>query len=157
LLLNLGDGQFSDVTSDAGVMAPDGKGLGVVAADFTGNGSLSLFVANDTTANFYFRSNRSPNDSALRFQEEALTQGLAFSGEGRAQASMGVACGDADGDGLLDLFVTNYYDEGSTLYRQEPGGWFVDTTRKAKLFEPSYKRLGFGTQFLDADLDGQSA
>ncbi len=155
LLLNQGDGRFVDVTADSGIMAPDGKGLGVVAADFTGDGSLSLFVANDTTANFYFRSTSSPNGAPPRFQEDALVRGLAFSGEGHAQACMGVACGDADDDGLLDLFVTNYYDEWNTLYRQQPGGWFVDATRQARLSEPSYKMLGFGTQFLDADLDGQ--
>lgn len=155
LLLNLGDGRFADVTAESGIVASDGKGLGVVAADFTGDGSLSLFVANDTTANFFFRSTTSSNDARPRFQEDALIRGLAFSGEGQAQACMGIACGDADGDGLLDLFVTNYYDEWNTLYRQQPGGWFVDATRQARLSEPSYKMLGFGTQFLDADLDGQ--
>ena len=155
LLLNLGDGRFVDASADSGIIVADGKGLGVVAADFTGDGSLSLFVANDTTANFYFQTNAPSNGLTPRFQEAALAQGLALSGEGRAQACMGIACGDADDNGLLDLLVTNYYDESNTLYRQQPGGWFVDATRESKLSEPSYKMLGFGTQFLDADLDGQ--
>jgi len=79
--------------------------------------------------------------------------GLAFDRDGAAQACMGVAAGDADQDGLLDLFITNYFRESNTLYQQQ-GGMFVDATRPAGLREASFSWLGFGTQFLDADLDG---
>lgn len=153
---NLGDGGWADVSSAAGLgSAAPGKGLGVVAADFTGSGRLDLFVANDTEANLFF-SNITPSPGAPpAFAEEAVARGLAFDVEGRTQACMGVACDDADGDGQLDLFVTNYWGEPNALYRQEPGGLFFDRIHEAGLREASWPMLGFGTQFLDADLDGR--
>jgi len=79
---------------------------------------------------------------------------VAFDRDGRTQACMGIAAGDADGDGLLDLYVTNYYDESNTLYRQTSDATFEAASRSAGLHEPSLQWLGFGTQFLDANLDG---
>ncbi|MBW3541859.1 MAG: VCBS repeat-containing protein, partial [Planctomycetes bacterium] len=161
LFLNNGDGTFRDATETSGIVAPDGKGLGVVAADFDDSGRLSLFVANDTTANFFFQ-NRVPSprvttrglqDGPL-FEEQALLSGLALDGHGHAQACMGIAVDDADGDGRLDLFVTNFYGESNVLYFQPAAGMFSDETAASGLREPSHFSLGFGTQFLDADLDG---
>jgi tetratricopeptide (TPR) repeat protein len=154
LLLNLGDGRFQDVSRDAGVIVPGGKGLGVVAADFEETGQLSLFVGNDTTANFFFQNETVHPGGAPRFRESAVVTGLAFDSEGRPQACMGIAAGDADGDQQMDLVVTNYYDEPNTLYRRQQGLLFIDSTAEAGLREPSIKQLGFGAQFLDADLDG---
>lgn len=153
LLLNLGDGRFQDVTVDSGVIAPQGKGLGVLAADFERSGRLSLFVANDTTANFFFQ-NQSRSGDVPRFEEIAIRSGLAFDAEGKAQACMGIAADDADGNGLIDLFVTNYFNEANTLYLQHPNLTFLDSTQAAGLRDASLKQLGFGTQFLDGDLDG---
>jgi tetratricopeptide (TPR) repeat protein len=155
LFLNLGDGRFQDVSQTAGIVVPDGKGLGIVAADFDGSGRLSLFVANDGVANFYFVNETSPPGTMPRFREQGLASGLAFDRDGDAQACMGVAADDADGDGRLDLFVTNYYRESNTLYLQAREDLFVDGTREAGLREPSFWLLGFGTQFLDAELDGE--
>ena len=156
LLMNLGNGQFRDVTAEAGVIAPGGKGLGVVAADFEGSGRLSLFVGNDTTANFFFQNQTVTPGDVPQFEETAVVTGLAFDREGRTQACMGIAAGDADGDQQLDLFVTNYYNESNTLYQRQPTLMFFDATMEAHLKEPSIRQLGFGTQFLDADLDGWS-
>jgi hypothetical protein len=125
----------------------------VLAADFTGTGRLDLFVANDTDGNLFFRN--AGAGGACRFEEQGVAAGLAFDHEGRSLACMGVAAGDANGDGLLDLFVTNYYGESNTLYVQQPGGVFLDQAREAGLHTPSLNLLGFGTQFLDADLDGR--
>lgn len=154
LLLSLGDGRFADVTVTAGITAPDGYGLGVVAADFNGSGRLSLFVANDETPNFYFDNRMRPGDISLTFTEHGVLSGLANDENGVAQACMGVAAGDANGNGRVDLFVTNFFHESNTLYVQQSDGLFLDHTRKANLRDGSYAMLGFGAQFLDADLDG---
>ncbi|HEX6984214.1 MAG TPA: VCBS repeat-containing protein, partial [Planctomycetaceae bacterium] len=142
LLLNRGDGAFTDVTAIAGIGAPDGTGLGVVAADFDGSGRLSLFVANDARNNHFYANAAESPGGLPRFEERAAVNGTAFDRDGRSQACMGVAAGDADGDGRLDLFVTNYVAESNTLYLQEPDGVFVDASRAAGLSEPSLDLLG---------------
>jgi tetratricopeptide (TPR) repeat protein len=152
IYLNLGDGRFERQTESAGINVPNGKGLGIVAADFNGSGRLHLFVANDQVPNFYF-VNRSTS-TALKFDERGVASGLAYDRDGRSQASMGIAADDYDGDGRLDLFVTNFYREPNTLYRNLNDYVFADVTRSAGLWSPSLPMLGFGTQFLDADLDG---
>lgn len=151
--LSLGDGRFSEQTTEAGVVAPDGKGLGVVVADFDGSGQLSLFVANDTTAN-HFYVNRASRGVGPDFEERAGLTGLAFDRNGLTQACMGVAVDDVDGDGRLDLFVTNFHSEPNMLYRNLGKHTFEDASRASGLHLPSLPFLGFGTQFLDADLDG---
>ncbi len=154
LFLNLGDGRFLNVTMEAGIVVPHGKGLGVVAADFAGEGRLDLFIANDQTANLHFQNRTTTPGGPPRFQESAAASGLAFDGDGLSLACMGIAAGDADGDGLCDLFVTNFANESNTLYRQSPQAVFRDVTRQAGLRDAGFDMLGFGTQFLDADLDG---
>ncbi len=153
--LNQGDGRFLDQTANAGLAAAGGNGMGVIAADFEGQGRLNLFVANDQDANFYFVNETPQPGDAPRFSERGVVSGLAFDGDGRAQACMGVAAGDADGDAKLDLFVTNFYGESNSLYRQETSHLFSDASVRFGLHEPSLKMLGFGTQFLDGDLDGR--
>jgi len=152
--LNQGDGRFLDVTTAAGLTeTTPGRGLGVVALSIGEPATMSLFVSNDTDPNFFWVPSRNPAGN-VHFEDHAVLRGLAFDESGQAFAHMGIAAGDANGDGLIDLFVTNFYQQGSTLYIQGPPGFFADRTRPAGLFEPSFLQLGFGTQFLDADLDG---
>jgi tetratricopeptide (TPR) repeat protein len=154
IYLNRGDGTFEDVTASAGVTLPDGKGMGVVAADLDGSGRLSLYVANDTTAN-YLLVNRTANagDSPV-FEEQALLSGVALGADGQAQSGMGIAAGDVNSDGRIDFFVTNYYLEANNLFVQIWDGQFEDQARQARLGESAYNRLGWGAQFLDCELDG---
>lgn len=154
LLLNDARGSFNDATLAAGITATDGRGMGIVAGDFDGEGRLELFVANDMSPNFLFVDSSGSDNGVPQFEEEALLRGTASNRFGEFEACMGIAAGDADGDGLPDLFVTNFDQESNTLYRQQPGMVFVDQTRTAGLEEPSRSMLGFGAQFLDADLDG---
>jgi len=145
-----GFGGFEDKTARAGFIESDGIGLGIIIADFDGTGQLSVFVANDARPNFFFvRSGGHP-----AFKNEAAVRGLALSAEGASQACMGVAIGDVDSDSRPDLFVTNFFADHNTLYKQDVPGFFTDATAPMGLLVPSHHRLGFGTQFLDADRDG---
>ncbi len=163
LFIGDGKGRFQDVTQQAGIIAEQGKGLGCVVADFDGSGRLGIFVSNDTTANFMFvpeqdQSIRVPAKTepaaTVRFTEQAGLLGTAFDREGRAQACMGIAVDDCDGDAKLDLFITNFYNESNVFYHQQTGGSFLDESSGWGLSAGSLKLLGFGTQFLDAELDG---
>src|SRR5205807_1262175 len=116
-------GRFADVTATSGVRDVDGRGLGVLAADLDHDGRIDLFVANDGTANFLHR-----NLGGFRFEEVGCTAGVASNSNGGYQAGMGVACGDFDADGRLDLAVTNFYGEATTYYQNLGGGLFADRT-----------------------------
>ncbi len=143
-------GRFVDVTTEAGIVDRDGRGLGVVANDLDGDGKVDLFVANDTSANYLFR-----NLGGFRFEEVGHDSGVASSANGSYLAGMGVACGDLDGDGLADLAVTNFYHESTTFYRNLGDGVFADQTEGVGLAATSRHLLGFGAGFLDADGDGR--
>jgi hypothetical protein len=154
LFWNRGDESFDDVTTSSGIERPDGKGLGIIAADFSGTGRLNLFIANDGTPNFYFENQTASPADPPSFTEQAVLAGLAWNEFGNAQACMGVVAEDLTSDGALDLFVTNFYDEYNTLYVQHAGGLFADESRRWGLVEPSLPWLGFGAQAVDAELDG---
>ena len=155
LFWNLGNERFQDVTDSSGMDVDEGKGLGIVVGSFGNSRGLDVFVANDTVSNFYFKNQGPAANGTPRFQEVAMVSGLAFNGDGTSQACMGIAAGDADGDGATDLFITNFHGEPNTLYRQLQDGIFEDVTLRCRLRQPSLSMLGFGTQFLDADLDGR--
>jgi tetratricopeptide (TPR) repeat protein len=142
-------GRFVDVSAEAGIIDREGRGLGVVAADLDGDSRVDLFVANDTTANLAFF-----NRGGLKFREAGLESGIAANAASGFLAGMGVACGDADGDGRPDLAVTNFYDESTTLYHNLGHGIFADTSAASGTSVPSRYLLGFGTSFLDYDNDG---
>lgn len=144
------DGRFVDVTEGAGIVDRDGRGLGVVAADVDDDGLVDMFVANDTTANYLFH-----NLGGMQFEEVGVVAGVACNADGAFQAGMGTACGDLDGDGRLDLAVTNFYGESTTFYRNLGGGVFGDHTAAIGLSAPSRYLLGFGIVFLDANRDGR--
>ncbi|MCA9061941.1 MAG: VCBS repeat-containing protein [Planctomycetaceae bacterium] len=150
LYRNTGDGMLIDLTETSGIVVPDGKGLGVVAADFCMTGELSLFVGNDTTANFFFQPAARDH---LFFRETAVASGVAFDGSGNSQSCMGIGVNDADNNGLLDIFVTNFYADANTIYLQRTPDVFVDATRGCNLRDAGFNMLGFGTQFTDADRD----
>jgi hypothetical protein len=154
LYRNLGPGKngtvrFEDVTDKAGLGRLPGPGLGVVSADFDGDGWPDLFVANDGQPNRLWINQKNGT-----FKEEAVPRGLAYDGMGRAPANMGVALGDVDGDGLFDLFVTHLTSETHTLWKQGPRGAFRDRTFPAGLAPPGSRGTGFGTVLADFDNDG---
>ena len=142
-------GKFVDISAEAGIVDTDGRGLGVVAADLDGDHLLDLVVANDTSANFLFR-----NKGGMRFEEVGLASGIACNASGGFQAGMGVACGDLDRDGRLDIVVTNFFGESSTFFQNLGGGLFVDGTANIGLAARSRFLLGFGVSFLDFNNDG---
>ena len=142
-------GRFVDVTAQAGFSDPDGRGLGVVAADLDDDGLTDLYVTNDMTANYLFR-----NLGSFRFEETGQLSGAAASADGGYKAGMGIACGDLDGDGRLDLAVTNYFGESTTFYRNLGQGFFADHTAAMGIAAPTRRLLGFGVAFLDVNNDG---
>jgi tetratricopeptide (TPR) repeat protein len=153
---NLGDGRWADRTSTAGIRAPGGKGLGIIIADFDQDGWPDIFVGNDTTPNFLFH-NRTGSGQAgaapFSFTETGIPSGVAFDRDGNTQASMGIACDDVDGDGLFDLYVSNYQDEPDTFYHNLGGMAFAEEAHPFGLADSSLTVMGWGSQFLDLDGD----
>lgn len=148
LYRNNGDGTFTEVNEEAGIAALVGKSLGVVAVDFDGDGWIDIYVANDSVRNFLFR-----NRGDGSFQEIGIPAGVAFDDGGRPQAGMGTAAGDYDGDGLLDIIVTNLDREYNNLYRNL-GRVFADVSYSTGFAPPSLPLVGWGTDFFDYDNDG---
>ena len=140
--------QFVDVTEDAGLGAAFGTGLGVICADFNGDGWTDIYVANDRTPNQLWlnRGNGS-------FEERGLFSGTAFNVDGNAEASMGVTAADFDNDGSEDLFMTHLTEETHTLYLNDGSGGFSDQTSRFGLTRVD-NYTGFGTRWFDYDNDG---
>jgi hypothetical protein len=149
LYRNNGDGTFTDVTRKAGVFSPGGKGLGVVWGDYDNDGDPDLFVGNDQTPNFLYRNNGNGT-----FTDVALMAGVAYTEDGRTQASMGVDFGDYNNDNLLDLYLTNFQGEPNALYRNDGTGFFSDMTFPSGTGNPSLPYVGWGTGFFDYNHDG---
>ncbi|ANM32367.1 hypothetical protein ABI59_19515 [Acidobacteria bacterium Mor1] len=148
LYLNNGDGTFKDVTDSSGVAHKEGKGLGVVCFDYDEDNDLDLYVANDGVSNLMFR-----NNGDATFENVTLISGSGLNGDGEAEAGMGIDAADYDNDGDMDLFVTNFKGESNTLYTNEGGGMFVDSTFQANLADASLPYVTFGTAFFDFDND----
>ena len=148
LFRNNGDGTFTDDSKRAGIANPAGKGLGVVFCDFDRDADVDIYVANDLVRNFLYRNN---GDGT--FQDVAYAAGVGFDINGKPQAGMGVDCGDVDGNGFPELFVTNFSEELNTLYENRGDGLFEDVSQKAGLGS-GFVPLGFGTKMFDVDNDG---
>jgi hypothetical protein len=145
----LGAGKtFEDVSAKSGVAAHLGNGLGVAIADVDADGWPDVFVANDGRPNALFH-----NGGRWKFDETALLAGVSVGADGQARAGMGTAFGDYDGDGKLDLVVTNHEYEMHSLFRGLGGGVFTDVTRESGLGPVTLPYVGFGVAFLDFDND----
>jgi hypothetical protein len=145
---NNGDGTFTDVSESAGILAPGGRySLGVVAADFDNDGWPDIYVACDMTPSLLFH-----NLHNGKFEERGAEAGVAFNYDGALQAGMGIAIGDYDGDGRLDIAKTNFSGDLTSLYHNDDGKFFTDVSRESGL--GARQLLGWGVAFFDVDDDG---
>lgn len=148
LYRNEGNGRFSDIGHTLGIGARAYYGMGVVWTDYDDDGDPDIYVANDGQPNSLFR-----NDSGY-FVDVALFEAVAYSGDGRPQASMGLAASDYDNDGFWDLFTTNFSQDHNTLYHNSGQSFFADRSGRAGLAGSSRPYMGWGTFFFDFDHDG---
>lgn len=147
---NLGDGSFRSMAKQKGLLGPGNKGLGVVITDLTGDGRPDIYVANDTTRNFYFVNQ--PDGS---FEESSLTFGGGSNDAGAMQASMGIAAGDFDRSGTTDILLSHFTNESNTLYENLGSIGLYDVSGKTGLFPISRPKLGFGIVMEDFDANGE--
>jgi hypothetical protein len=152
LFRNEANGRFRDVTAEAGVAA-SGRGMGVLAADFDGDGRLDWLVANDAQSNALWR-----NRGDGTFEDIADQVGLAVNAQGQPEANMGIAFGDTNGDLFPDVVITHFYGEHTTLWRARPGSegtiFYQDQTSEAGLAIDTRPLTGWGAALADFDLDG---
>ncbi|HVS15526.1 MAG TPA: CRTAC1 family protein [Thermoanaerobaculia bacterium] len=147
---NLGDGRFRDETAAAGFDSGNGGySMGAVAADLDGDGDLDLYVANDSTANRLYL-----NRGGGTFEEAGAMSGAAYSADGKAQGSMGVAAADLDGDGLPELAVTNFAHDSYAVYVNHGDALFLERSFDLGVAAPTFAPLGWAALFLDAQNDG---
>ena len=149
LYRNNGDGTFSDVSESSGIRNTIGTyALSVVVADLDNDGWPDIYVANDSTAATYYLNQKNGT-----FKDEAIEAGVAYSPDGKPQAGMGVAVGDFNRDGLLDIVKTNFAGDTDSLYQNLGDGSFEDHTYLSGL-GVNTRYLGWGVAFLDLDNDG---
>lgn len=140
--------RFRDATAESGFDNPEGKSLGIVIDDFTGNGLPDVAIANDTYQNFLYR-----NEGDGTFVDVALDAGVAFDEFGRARAGMGVDVGDILNRGQLSIAIGNFSNEPVSLFTQIQEGLFQDLAGSARLTRSTLLPLTFGLRFADFDLD----
>ncbi|MHB1957960.1 MAG: CRTAC1 family protein [Acidobacteriaceae bacterium] len=150
LFHNNGDGTFTDVSKLLGVSDPDGYyGLGALFADVNNDGKPDLLVANDSTPNYLYI-----NKGNGTFEDESLESGYALNEDGREVANMGIAAGDYENNGHLDIVNTTFSDDYDVVFRNDGTGNFTDVSYQTGIAAPTIPFVGFGDGFLDYDNDG---
>lgn len=144
---NLGDGSFEDVSESMGIINPDGRAMGVGAADFDGDGYMDIFVANDHMYNNIYH-----NEQGNGFVDQGIMTGMAFNQAGEATISMSVDFADYNGDGLLDVFMSD--DTYCSLYQNRGNGVFTDMSFPSGIAIASGQHVGWSSSFIDYDNDG---
>src|SRR5262245_9280017 len=150
LYRNDGDGVFTDVSTESGVGRLRSNGMGVVIVDVDDDGRPDVLVANDSLPNFLFH-----NDGGMRFTEIGLAAGVAVASDGTARAGMGIDAADYDGDGRLDLVITNLDFQMHTTNRGLDHRLFAYSSLESGIGLPTLPFVGFGVSFLDFDNDAQ--
>ncbi len=146
---NNGDGTFTDVSAKAGIANATGKGLGVVFADYDGDGFTDIFVANDSVQCFLYHNNGNGT-----FTEVGLLAGVGYNEDGKTFAGMGADFGDYDNDSFPDIVVTDLSNERYMLFRNNGDGTFRDVTNQSGLGASTLAFSGWSTRFFDYDNDG---
>ena len=149
LFRNNGNGTFTDISAAAGIAELKGSGMGVIAADYDNDGDTDLVVGNDLRPNFILQ-----NDGTGRFKEVGALLGMAYDFFGNVMGSMGVECADWNHDGWLDVYITTYQRQLSTLYQNGKGLSFTDVTRSTGAGTGTYPHVAWGVGFVDFDSDG---
>ena len=144
---NSGDGTFENVTESMGVFNPDGRAMGVGAADYDNDGFVDIFVSNDHMINYLYH-----NEGGEKFADRGIMSGVAFNQIGEATISMSVDFADYNNDGLLDLFVSD--DVYCSLYKNEGNGVFSEMSYNAGIAVACGQFVGWASSFLDYDNDG---
>jgi hypothetical protein len=143
------DGSFEDVSARAGIEEPGGKALGVAFGDFDNDGFLDIFVANDSVRQSLYH-----NKGNGTFEDIAISSGAGYDENGKTYAGMGIAAGDYDNDGYMDIFITTLSNETDPLYHNDRDLSFTYATNSAGVGQITLLYSGWGTQFIDADNDG---
>jgi len=151
LCLSTGSGEFSDLSESSGILGA-GNGLGIVVANLDRDSDLEIFVGNDLMNNYFW--DRCTKDDRSVYADMSSEQGWAVSIDGTPQACMGIAAADFNGDKHIDLFITNYFNETNALYVNDANGFAQERSSAFRLQGPSLPMLGFGTQAIDVELDG---
>jgi enediyne biosynthesis protein E4 len=149
LFHNNKDGTFTDVTEKLNIDPGAYYGLGVMWLDYDLDGCLDLYVSDDSTPSMLYH-----NDCKGGFTEVGAEAGVAYSGDGREQAGMGVDAADYDHDGWPDIAKANFSDDSNNLFHNDHNGEFTDMAGPSEFGPISIPFLGFGMKFLDVDNDG---
>jgi enediyne biosynthesis protein E4 len=150
LFHNNGDGTFTDVSEKLGVSNPDRYyGLGALLVDVNNDGKPDLVVADDSTPNYLYI-----NKGNGTFEDQSYVSGFALNGDGREMANMGIAAGDYENNGHMDLVVTTFSDDYKVVFQNDGKGNFNDVSYKVGVAVPTIPFVGFGDGFLDFDNDG---